>query len=155
LPQIKANLKPIDMRMLKKLKWKWPIVLRKTLEAEQDKHHRAFQALRKEGERKQKEWDDTWHPLFKRFMKIEAKSNYTLRDMALIVRLDPRLMEETARLGKDYWSFIARMAAVDLERQLATMSFSGLCEMALEYERRRPTPMAPLSAGIVDPFEHR
>ena len=141
--------------MLSKLKAKWPLVLRKTFEAEQYKHHLAFQSLRKEGERKQAEWDEKWYPLFKRLMKIEACANYNLRDLAVAVKLDRNLMEDVARHDKSYWSFVAKMAAVSFERELATMNFSGLCERAIEYERRRPPMLPPLSSGLVDPFEHR
>lgn len=125
------------MRMFNKLKEMWPLVLRKTYRAEQDRHRKAAALQEKAYEKARDEFKAKWQPLMLRMMDITANKNTTLDRFVVHVELDRNMMECAARLGdKRYWEYVAKMASVHFERELATMNFAGLYKLAIEYEER-------------------
>lgn len=124
--------------IIERLKNKWPLVWKKTYDAEWLRHFNMVKSMRAESKRQEKEWEDKWMPFMQKMIKLGIRPNESFNVFQVQISLDRQAMELAAQLNdKAYWQYLAKMAAVHLERELATMNFSGLYKMASDYEDRR------------------
>lgn len=114
---------------------RWPLVFRKTMTEELKGKQRMFDISRESWGREKEDWEKKWSPLLAKMLKIEVRRDESCRNFMIQVAMDRTMMEHAACYNDpSYWRYMAKMCGVDLERQLATMNYSGLHRLAEQAE---------------------
>jgi hypothetical protein len=120
------------------MKFKWPWVSRKTMDAElasQSRHIRNYE--RGERERLEADWDAKWAPLLKKAIGLSATHKPDLRSFMVHVEVDRDMLEMAASHNDPkVWEYMSERLGYEFRRQIATLNFTGLHRLARETDDR-------------------
>ncbi len=123
------------------MKFRWPLVTRKTLQKTCDDLTRQANISKAylEAEHRRK-IEKTEGPILKAmsgFVKVSAERRPETGRYILHFQLDETMIRHVSRSNDEVvWRWVAEKVGYDIERQLRTLNFAKLNDMALDHDNR-------------------